>query len=328
LTLIVYLIIKIKYNVFGDKMDKNIKIVFMGTPEIARAILHTLINEGYNVVGVVSQEDKPVGRKNILKPTPVKEEALEHNIPVFQPHKIRNDYNFLVELKPDLIITCAYGQLVPQAVLDIPQYGCLNVHGSLLPKYRGASPIQSALINGDKVTGVTIMEMILAMDAGRIFYKKEVNIDEEDDYSSLLLKITNAGSLALKEMLPLYLENKIQGIPQDDKEVTTCSKITKNDEHLSLDNKINFVNWVRGLSKTPGGYLLLDGVVFKIYKAKVVDDKIIGQIGEITKCDKSGLHLQLKDGTVALLEVQKQGKNIMDYKAFVNGAKILGKVLN
>lgn len=308
-------------------MNKNVKIVFMGTPDIAKAILHTLITEGYNIVGVVSQEDKPVGRKGILKPTPVKEEALEHNIPVFQPHRIRKEYEFLNELKPDLIVTCAYGQLVPQEVLNIPQYGCINVHGSLLPKYRGASPIQSALINGEKVTGVTIMEMILAMDAGQMFYKKEVVIEDNDDYSSLLAKITEAGSLALKEMLPSFLEGKIKGIPQNEEEVTSCSKITKEDEHLSLDNKVNFVNWVRGLSKTPGGYLLLDDTIFKIYKAKVIDDKILGEVGEIVQCDKNGLHLQLKDGVVALLEVQKQGKNIMDYKSFVNGSKILGKVL-
>lgn len=308
-------------------MNKNIRIVFMGTPDIARSILHSLIVEGYNIVGVVSQEDKPVGRKAILKPTPVKEEALEHNIPVFQPHRIRKEYDFLKELKPDLIITCAYGQLVPQEVLDIPTYKCINVHGSLLPKYRGASPIQSSLINGDEVTGVTIMEMIYEMDAGQMFYKKEVKIEKDDNYTSLTKKITEAGASALLEMLPDYLDNKIKGVEQDENLVTKCSKISKEDEHLSLDNKVNFVNWVRGLANTPGGYLLLDETVFKIYKAEVVSDEVLGQVGEIVRCDKGGLFLQLKDGIVSLLEVQKQGKNIMDYKSFINGAKILGKVL-
>ena len=141
-------------------MKEYPKIVFMGTPEIASYILEGLIKEGYNIVGVVSQEDKPVGRKGILTPPPVKVVASSNNIPVYQPRKIREDFSFMKEINPDLIITCAYGQIVPQGLLDIPKLGSINVHGSLLPKYRGASPIQQALINGDKVTGVTIMEMI------------------------------------------------------------------------------------------------------------------------------------------------------------------------
>lgn len=305
------------------------RILFMGTPEIASYILRGLIENDYNLVGVVAQEDKPVGRKNIITPVPTKVVAKEYNIPVYQPKKIRLDYEFVREINPDLIITCAYGQIVPQGLLDIPKLGCINVHGSLLPKYRGASPIQQSLINGDKVTGVTIMEMIDKMDAGRMYYKKEVLIEEEDNYTSLTNKIKKAGLDALIEMLPDYIDGKNEGEEQDEEKVTMCSKIKKEDEHLSLDfTKEQFVNCVRGLSDTPGAYLLLQDQVFKIYKAKVLNSIVSSSVGTIIQADKNGLILQLKDGQIALLEVQKQGKSRMDYKSFVNGNKnIIGEIL-
>ena len=310
-------------------MKEYPRIVFMGTPEIASYILEGLIKNEYNIVGVISQEDKPVGRKGILTPPPVKVVASLYNIPVFQPRKIKEDYSFIKEINPDLIITCAYGQIVPQGLLDIPKLGSINVHGSLLPKYRGASPIQQALINGDKISGVTIMEMIYQMDAGRMYAKKEVEVLEEDNYTSLYHKIKCAGLDCLLEMLPSHIESKTNNIlvgeEQDENLVSKCSKITKEQEHLSLDyTKDEFINWVRGLSETPGGYVLLDNQVFKILKAKVHSSKVSGQVGEIVQADKNGLILQLKDGQISLLEVQKQGKNKMDYKSFVNGNRDLG----
>ena len=310
-------------------MCKNKRIVFMGTPEIASIVLEGLIESGFNIVAVVAQEDKPFGRKKVLKEVPTKVIANKYNIPVYQPHKIRLDYEFLKEIKPDLILTCAYGQIVPQGLLDIPSLGSLNLHGSLLPKYRGASPIQQALIHGDKVSGVTLMEMIDKMDAGRMYYKKEVLVDEDDNYTSLYNKIATCALQVAKEGLPLYLEGKLKGEEQNEEDVTICSKITKEDEHLSLDyTKEEFVNWVRGLSYEPGGYLYLDDQVFKILKAHVHSLEVKDEIGKIIKADKNGLILQLKDGTVMLDEVQKQGKNRMDYKSFVNGNQnILGKIL-
>lgn len=309
-------------------MKEYPRIIFMGTPEIASYILEGLIKEEYNIVGVVSQEDKPVGRKGILTPPPVKVVALNNNIPVFQPKRIRNDYSFVEEMKPDLIITCAYGQIVPQGLLDIPSLGSINVHGSLLPKYRGASPIQQSLINGDEVSGVTIMEMIYEMDAGRMYAKKEVPLTEDDNYTSLYHKIKAAGLESLLEVLPTLVEKKTNKEPfgeeQDEKLVTRCTKISKEEEHLSLDYSCKeFVNWIRGLSETPGGYVLLDNQVFKILKAKVYSSNIEGKVGEIVRADKQGLILQLKDGQVNLLEVQKQGKNKMDYKSFINGNRYL-----
>ena len=312
-------------------MKEYPRIIFMGTPEIASYILEGLIKNEYNIVGIVSQEDKPVGRKGILTPPPVKVVGINNNIPVFQTKRIRDDYSFVEELKPDLIITCAYGQIVPQGLLDIPSLGSINVHGSLLPKYRGASPIQQSLINGDSVGGVTIMEMIYEMDAGTMYHKKEVNILPEDNYTSLYHKVKEAGLDALLEILPTLVEKKKNkedfGEEQDISLVTKCSKIKKESEHLSLEyDALTFINWVRGLSEIPGGYVLLDGQVFKILKAKYHSSSVEGEIGEIVKADKTGLILQLKDGQISLLEVQKQGKNKMDYKSFVNGNRdLVGK---
>ena len=176
-----------KWNL--NMFKKDLKIVYLGTPKISAIVLENLIINGYNIVGIVSQVDKPQGRKMIVKPTETKLIGEKYNIPVFQPVKIRDDYAFLKELEPDIILTMAYGQIIPQAVLDIPKIMPLNLHGSILPKYRGASPIQQALLNGDKTTGITLMEMVDKMDAGKMFFKKEIAIEEDDNYESLSNKL-------------------------------------------------------------------------------------------------------------------------------------------
>ena len=307
----------------------NARIVFMGTPEIGAKILKGLIDNNYNVVGVVTQPDKPVGRKGIITSCPTKNVAINHNIPVYQPLKIKDDFDFLYDIKPDVIITCAYGQIVPQALLDIPSIGSINVHGSLLPKYRGASPIQQALIHGDKITGATIMEMIDKMDAGEMYDKEEVVINDNDNYTSLYEKVGDAGLVALLRMLPKYINKMIIGEKQDENQVTFCKKISKEEEHLSLDyTKEEFINMVKGLSEVPGGYLLYNDLVFKIFDARIENDIVSHQIGEIVEANKKRLLLQLKNGQIALLKVQKQGKSKMDYKSFINGEnKILGSIL-
>lgn len=307
----------------------KMKIVYMGTPELSAKILVGLINDGFNIIGVIAQEDKPIGRKRIIAPVPTKVVAIDNNIPVFQPHRIRLEYDFVKELQPDLIITCAYGQIVPQGLLDIPKYGCINVHGSILPKYRGASPIQSALINGERETGVTIMEMIDKMDAGRMMVKETFLIDEEDNYTSLCEKISDAGLKALRKAIPLIENKTITMEEQDESKATYCYKITKDDEHLDLSKPADeVVSWIRGLSETPGAYVLLNGEVFKIYRAKAINDKD-GIIGEIVQADKNGFIVQTGHGQLSLLEVQKQGKKKMDYKSFVNGEKnLIGKILS
>ncbi len=308
---------------------KEMRILFMGTPKIAAHILNGLIEDGYNIIGLIAQKDKPVGRKGIIEPVPTKKVALEHNIPVYQVEKIRLEYEFVKEIKPDLIVTCAYGQIVPQGLLDIPLYGSINIHGSLLPELRGASPIQSAIIEGKTVSGVTIMEMIDKMDAGAMYLKEEVIVEKEDNYTSLYDKIAEAGLKALRKFLPQYDFGKPNGEEQDERLVTFCSKITKEQEHLNLElSTQQFVNWVRGLSETPGGYLLLDDRIFKIYKADIIADSVNHDIGEIIRADKIGLYLQLSNGVVSLLEVQLQGKSKMSYRDFVNGNKnLVGKIL-
>ena len=308
---------------------KDYRIVFMGTPDIAKDVLEALINNGYNIVGVVAQPDKPVGRKKILQEVPTKVMAKIYNIPVFQPVKIKLDYEFMKELKPDVIITLAYGQIVPQGLLDIPTIGAINLHGSLLPKYRGAAPMQYALINGDKVTGMTLMQMIDKMDAGVMYMNKEVEISNDDTLSTLTKKMTTAAIDLILEALPLYIENKLPGEEQDENLVSFCPTIKKEQEHLDLTLPAQtIVNWVRALNDHPGAYLLMDDTKLKIWKAKVVNNNVKAQVGEIVEASKKGLIMQAKDGQIALLELQKEGKNKMDYLSFLNGNQgLVGKIL-
>ena len=311
-------------------MDKSkIRLLFMGTPSISAKVLLTVINEGYNVVGVIAQPDRPVGRKGLLEKVPTKVVAEEHGIPVFQPLKIRKEYEFVKDLNPDLILTIAYGQIVPQGLLDIPRYGCLNLHGSLLPKYRGAAPIQFALINNETISGMTLMEMIDKMDAGRMYAKEEVIIDEDDNSTSLFEKMGDAACQLVINALPKYLDGQLIGEEQDENLVTFCPSIKPEQEKIDLSLTVKEIyGWMRGLSDIPGAYLYLDDMKFKIYKAKIVNNLIQGEIGEIIKADKTGLTLQCKDGQLNLLEVQKEGKKRMDYKSFINGNQNLkGKIL-
>ena len=315
------------YNKHMDKRD--LRLVFMGTPEISAYVFEKMIIDGYHFVGLVAQPDHPVGRKGIIEKVPTKVIAEKYNIPVYQPVKIRDDYGFMDEIKPDLVVTLAYGQIVPQGFLDKVPMGCLNLHGSLLPKYRGASPIQSALINSEKVTGVTLMEMVKAMDAGRMYAKKEVIIEEEDNATSLFNKIKIAASELILEALPKYINGELKGEEQDENLVSVCSIIKPEQEKLDLSlNKEQVVGWIRGLSDEPGAYLYLNDLKIKIYKARVVNNEINGQVGEIVLANKNGLYLQCKDGQIALLEVQKEGKKRMDYRSFINGNQnLLGQIL-
>ena len=312
-------------------MKKNdLKLLFMGTPEISAYVFEKMIMEGYHFVGLVAQPDHPVGRKGIIEKVPTKVVAEKYNIPVFQPVKIREDYSFVDEIKPDLVITLAYGQIVPQGFLDKIPMGCLNLHGSLLPKYRGASPIQTALINGETVTGVTLMEMIKAMDAGRMYAKKAVTIEENDNSTSLFNKIKIAASELVIEALPKYINGELIGENQNEDEVTFCSLIKPEQEKLDLSLPANkIIGWIRGLSDEPGAYLYLNNLKIKIYKAKVVNDLVTNQVGEIVKADKNGLYFQAKDGQIAILELQKEGKKRMDYRSFINGNQgLLGQILS
>ncbi len=299
---------------------KEVRIVFMGTPTISANCLRGLIEHGFNIVAVITQADKKVGRKEIITKSPVKLVAEEYNIPVYTPIKIRLDYEFLKEINPDLILTFAYGQIVPQGVLDIPRLGCLNLHGSLLPKYRGASPIQAALFNNEEVTGVTLMEMIKQMDAGRMYAKKEVRIEKDDNATSLFNKIGDAGLELALEALPKYVDGLLEGVPQDESLVSFCGIIKPEDEKIDVNCSAKTIyGLIRGLSDNPGAYLYLDEAKIKIYKADYVSGEYSGENGEIIQADKNGLLMKCHDGAIKILELQKEGKKRMDYRSFING---------
>ena len=308
----------------------QIKIVYMGTPSISSKVLEGLINNNFNIVALVTNEDKAVGRKKILEPTPCKKVALERGIKVFQPHRIKDDYSFLKEIDFDLILTMAYGQIVPKGVLECPKIGCLNLHGSILPKYRGAAPIQRAIMNGDKTTGITLMEMVEKMDAGRMYDKEEVIIEDNDNYSSICDKLSLASIKVATRSILDYANGELPGIEQDESEVTFANKIKPEDEHLPIQelNCKQFNDYGRGLSLTPGAYSFIDNLKFKIFASHTFSKEIKGEVGQIVLM-KKGVYVQLKDGIVLLDKVQLEGKKEMDGLSFSNGSHYLeGKVLS
>ena len=306
---------------------KDLKIVYLGTPKISAIVLENLIKNGYKIVAVVSQVDKPQGRKMILTPTETKLVAQKYNIPVFQPVKIRDDYEFLKELEPDIILTMAYGQIIPQAVLDIPKYLPLNLHGSILPKYRGASPIQQAILNGDKSTGITLMEMVDKMDAGRMFYKKEVEIKDDDNYETLSDKLAYLAYEVFDEGIQSVIDGANKGKEQDESLVSFTKKIKAeqslidfNDDACSINNKI------RALNPDPGTYFVFNNVKIKVAKAEVVKLSSDMFPGTIIKYDKNDFIIACKHNALSIKLLQKPGKKMMDYKSFFNGNQNLFKV--
>ena len=310
------------------KRIQDVKILYMGTPEMSARVLEALISSGFNIVGVVAQEDQPVGRKAIITEVPTKVVAKAHNIPVYQPHKIRLDYEFVKQINPDLILTMAYGQIVPQGLLDIPPMGALNLHGSLLPKYRGAAPIQRAIMCGEKETGVTLMEMVDKMDAGKMYGVSKCEITPEDNYTSLCEKIVNCCIDVCNRLLPKYFNGELKGEEQDESKVTFADKIKPETEKLSLDFGCEqFINYVHGMSEEPGAYVLLENVKLKILNAKLSSKIVSGDVGTLL-IDK-GVFLKLKDGVIELTEVHLAGKKRMDGKSFANGSRHLnGKIVN
>lgn len=299
---------------------KNVKIAYMGTPLMSAQVLECLIKEGYNVVCVIAQIDKINGRNNKISEVPTKTIAKKYNIPVYQPIKIRNDYEFLTILKPDLIITMAYGQIIPKEVLQIPNMGCINFHGSLLPSYRGAAPIQRSLMNGDCISGVTLMKMEEKMDSGEMYCKKEVLIEDYDNFTSLSEKIIDACKYIIKNNLEDFMNKKLKGEEQNEADVTFANKILPSEEHLDIFlNSKKFINIIRGLSMNPGAFLILDNKKLKIYEASLIDNKIIYPIGTLILNKKT--YLQLSDGIIQVSTLQLEGKKISNGVSFANGYK-------
>ncbi len=308
---------------------EKINVVFMGTPDFAVPILEGLI-ENYNVVGVVSQPDKRVGRKQELVNTPIKEVALKHNIPVLQPIKIREDYSEVLALNPDIIVTCAYGQIIPKEILDYPRLGCINVHGSLLPKLRGGAPIHWAIINGDKKTGITIMYMDVKMDSGDIISQRETEITDTDNLESLYERMSLIGRELLLDTLPSIIEGTNLRTKQNEEEVTFGFNIKREEEHIDFNKtRRDVFNLIRGLCPVPGANASLEGNEMKVYACVVGEEKIKGKCGEITNIYKNGIGVCCSDGEVILTDIKPFGKKRMDAGSYLNGVdknSLLGKV--
>lgn len=298
---------------------ENIKIVFMGTPDFACNVLQSLIDNNYDITLVVSQPDKYVGRKHILTNTPVKKVAIDNNIEVFQPEKIKNDYQKIIDLNPDLIITCAYGQIIPEELINLPRLGCINVHASLLPKYRGGAPIHWAKINGEKKTGVTIMYMDKNMDTGDIISSKEISILDEDTAESLFDKLSVLGANLLIETLPSIINKTNNRIKQNNEIATYAYNINREDERINFDDfGKNIINKIRGLYSWPLANMEIDGVEYKILNAYFEINEV-KNTSNIVKIDKNKFGISCKDGVIYITEIKPFGKKAMDIKSFLNG---------
>ena len=311
-------------------MLKDLKVIFMGTPEFSVEILEMLL-KNTKVIGVVTQPDKLVGRKKELTFSPVKKLALANNIPVFQPLKIKNEYDDICKLNPDIIITCAYGQIIPKNLLDYPKYGCINVHASLLPKLRGGAPIHHAIIDGYQETGITIMYMDVGMDSGDIITQEKVLITDNDTYQTLHDKLKKIGSSILLKTLPSIIQGTNQRIKQKDELVTFGYNIKREEEILNFNvPKEKIYNKIRGLNPEPGSYFLIDEKIIKVYESEKIEDlNYLSKLnGEIVKIDKKSFYIKTPNGLIRILEIKPEGKNKMSVANYLNGKKdLLGKVV-
>jgi methionyl-tRNA formyltransferase len=299
------------------------RIVFMGTPEFAVPSLQALIDSENEVIAVVCQSDKPKGRGLELTSPPTKVLAEKHGIPVRQPQKIRTE-EFLGELKklrPGLICVAAYGKILPKTVLDLPSHGCINVHASILPKYRGAAPINWAIIRGERVTGITTMKMDEGMDTGDMLLKKEIPIGDEDTGEALSQKLSYIGAELLMETIKLLKEGKLKPVPQDHSQVTYAPMLKKEDGKIDWEKSAEEIrNLIRGTLPWPGAYTSLEGKLLKIYKATVAEGE--GRPGEVTKSDSEILRVATGKAALDILELQVEGGKRLSVDQFLRGRKI------
>ncbi len=301
---------------------KDMRIVFMGTPDFAAAILQRLIDTGRNVVGVFSQPDKPVGRKQIITPTATKVVAMEHNIPVFQPAKLRDGeaLKIMQELKPDLTVVAAYGKILPKDILDVAPLGNVNVHGSLLPKYRGSAPIQWSVINGDKVTGITTMFMAEGMDTGDMIMKFELPIGEDEPAGELFDRMAELGAESIERTLELFDNGEVKAEPQNEEEATYAPMLKKEMGEIDFGKTAEEIhNLTRGLNPWPMAYTFLDGKSIKIHEAKVAEG-FSGEEG--TLLDEKRFVVGTKNGAIEFITVQPEGKNKMSGVDFIRGRRL------
>jgi len=303
------------------------KILFMGTPDFAVPCLEKIMEAGYEVVGVVTQPDRPKGRKGEMTPPPVKAAALRHNLPVLQPEKVRDEavLSELEALGADLLVTAAYGQLLPKRLLEMPRLGCVNVHASLLPRWRGGAPIHRSIIEGDKESGVTIMRMVQALDAGAMISQVVVPIDELDTVSTLHDKLAAAGSDLLMETLPAIEAGTITETPQDESLVTYSPNISRDDERIDWNQDARrLYNQVRGLNAWPVAFTTMSHKVVKIWQARINEEESTPSVapGTVVKTIDDAIIVQCGRGTLALLEIQPAGKRRMLVTEYLRGVKL------
>ncbi len=301
------------------------RVIFLGTPDFAKICLEKLVLSKHEIVAVVCQEDKPSGRGNKLKSPPTKIWAMEHNIPVYQFHKIRVDgVDTLKSLNADIMVTSAYGQILSQEIIDICPHKIINVHGSLLPKYRGASPIQTAILDGETKTGVTIMRTESGIDTGDMLLSEEVDIAKDDTYGTLSEKLANVGANLLIKALDIIEAGKDEWIKQDEEKATHTKMIKPQDEFLDFNQSASdIVNKVRALNPNPVAKMKLNGEVFKVFVAKVSDVLENGEAGEVLSASpKAGLKIACSRGAVEIVELQAPSGKRMLAKSYLNGKKI------
>ncbi|MBQ4259119.1 MAG: methionyl-tRNA formyltransferase [Lachnospiraceae bacterium] len=316
------------------------KIVFMGTPDFAAASLEALIQAGHEVTAVVTQADKPKGRSGEPVPPPVKVTALKYNIPVMQPARIRNPESIeeLKQYPADIYVVAAFGQILPQEVLDIPPYGCLNIHASLLPKYRGASPIQHVIICGEETTGITIMQMDAGLDTGDMLYKKEIPIAADDNYETLHDKLMLLGGEAIVEVLPLLVEGKLSPEKQIDEDSCYASIIKKSMGEIDFTQTcVEIERQVRGMTPWPSAYTFYKGKQLKVWSVECVEDLACGDDenavttaecpqavpGMVVKVEKDAVLVMTREGLLKIKELQLEGKKRMSTRDFLLGVKML-----
>ena len=306
-------------------MDKRLRIVFMGTPEFAVPSLRALIEVGENVVAIVTQPDKPRGRGKKLTPPPVREAALKHNIPVFQPEKIKDEpfITAISNFSPDVIAVVAYGKILPKAILDIPPKGCINVHASILPKYRGAAPINWAIINGEKETGITTMLLDEGMDTGDMLLTEKVEIRDDDTASSLHDRLKYIGADLLIKTIKGIKSETIRPIPQDDSQATYAPMLKKEDGRIDWTMKAEEIkNLIRGFFPWPGAYTRWDGKQIKIFKAEV-EAGVKEEPGTVINISTEGIFVATGKGILLIKELQPENKNRMTASEFIKGYRIV-----
>jgi len=296
----------------------------MGTPDFAVSSLDALIEAGYHIVGVVTQPDRPVGRKQVMTPPPVKVAAIRHGLPVLQPERIKTEEALaeVLALSPDLIVTAAYGQILPKKLLDVPRLGCINVHASLLPKYRGGAPIHKCIVEGEKESGVTIMYMVEALDAGDMLSKVTVPIEERDTVGILHDKLAAAGSALLTQTLPALLAGELKAEPQDHEAATFAPNIKRTDERIDWSRTAEQIyNQVRGLNPWPVAFTTYQGKVWKVWWVEKIETTgSNADPGTILAREEDGLVVACGSGAIKITELQPEGKKRMSALDFLRGA--------